>query len=544
MAGFNPDHDNIRDIYMDSNPSEKIRRSQSAIPKLIGSVGAIALVLGLLIITISDSVNVYTLGLSGLGLLLLLVFVVIDFKKVKAFLSSRETVYSTNLTIVLLALFGILVIVNSVASNHYVTFDLTKHKENTLSVQTRKILDDVSSTKRNIQITAFLRNDSPRKMPCLALLERFNHFAPTLKYSCIDYEIKKKLAIEKGIDSPCLLLESDGLSQISNDFDERNVTSALLKLLHPDQKVIGLLTGHGEFNQQGTGGRSLSQLVAYLGKENFIVKPLNIASEGNIPLEISLVVIAGPSRPFNEREITALTDFSSRGGSVAVFLEPFLNHGLDSFLGKIGIEDNDDVIIDRNENYFQEETTPVLKTYMHHAITAGFLEKQAEEGGFVGGLIVPTATSLRIMDKLPQELSVEPLALSSRMAWGETDSTIVELNPDEDNVGPVNVAVVSTTNFPMNEEAGIESVTSRCVVVGDADLLTDASLKEGSNFDFVLNSINWLVEEETMIAQRVRIDEDRKIDLEPSQIKAMKVVNLFIPLFIAAVGLFMWIRRR
>ncbi|MCD6218440.1 GldG family protein [bacterium] len=544
MVGLNPDHDNIRDIYMDSNPSEKIRQSKNAIPKLIGSVGAIALVLGLIIIAISDSVNVFTLGLSGLGLLLLLVFVAIDFKKVKAFMSSRETVYSANMTIVFLALFGILVIVNSVSSNHYVTIDLTKNSDNTLSEQTRKILKDVSSTKRNIQITAFLRNDSPRKMPCLALLERFSHFAPTLKYGCIDYEIKKKLAIEKGIDRPCLLLESDGMSQISNDFDERSVTSALLKLLHPDQKVIGLLAGHGEFKPQGTGGRSLSQLVAYLEKENFIVKPLNIASTGNIPLEISLVVIAAPNRPVNEREIAALTDFSRRGGSIALFLEPFSNHGLDSFLGKIGVEDNDDMLIDRTENYFQEETTPVLKTYMHHPITAGFLEKQMEEGGFVGGLIVPTATSFKILDKLPQELSVEPLALSSKESWGETDSTIVELNPEEDNVGPVNVAVVSTINFPMNEEDGTESVTSRCVVVGDADLLTDASLKEGSNFDFVLNSINWLVEEETMIAERVRIAEDRKIDLEPSQIKAMQVINLFIPLFIAAIGLFMWIRRR
>ena len=126
-----PDHDDIRNIYMDNNPSEKIEQSKNAIPKLIGSAGAIALVLGLLIISISDSVNIFTLGLSGVGLLLLLVFVAIDFRKVKAFLSTRETVFSTNLAIVLLALFGILLIVNSVAANHYISIDLTKNSENT-----------------------------------------------------------------------------------------------------------------------------------------------------------------------------------------------------------------------------------------------------------------------------------------------------------------------------------------------------------------------------------------------------------------------------
>ena len=365
-----------------------------------------------------------------------------------------------------------------------------------------------------------------------------------MTYSFVDYEIKKKLAIEKGIGRPCLMLESDGMSQIANDFDERNITSALLKLLHPDQKVIGLLTGHGEFNPQGSGGRSLSQLVNYLEKDNYIVKPINMALEGNIPQEISLVVIAAPNRPVNEREIAMLVDFSRRGGSIAVYLEPFANHGLDSFLAGMGIRDNDDMVIDRVDNYFQEETTPVLKAYMHHPITEGFLEKQMKEGGFVGGLIVPTATSLTILDEISQELNVEPLALSSDESWGETDSIAVELNPDEDIEGPVNVAVVGTMHFPTNEETATEAVSTRFIVVGDADFLTDASLKEGSNFDFILNSINWLAEEEMLITQRVNIAEDRRIDLEPQQIKAMQVVNLFIPVFIAAIGLFMWIKRR
>lgn len=545
MTNYNSEPENIRDIYnMEDNPSEKIKQSNSAIPKLIGSAGAIALVLGLIIISISDSVNVFTLGLSGVGLVLLLVFVAIDLKKVKGFLTMRETVYSSNMVIVLSALFGILVIVNSVAANHYVAVDLSKSGKNTLSEQTRKILTDIDSSKRKIDITVFLKSDSPMKMPILALLDNFCHFAPTMSYSFVDYEIKKKLAIEKGIDRPCLLLESDGASQIAGDFDERNVTSALLKLLHPNQKVIGLLTGHGEFTSQGSGGRSLSQLVNYLGKDNYIVKPLNMASEGNIPMEISIVLIAGPSRPLNEKEIALLQDFSQRGGSIAVYLEPFANHGLDSFLAGMGINDNKDMIIDRTENYFQEETTPVLKTYMHHPITEGFLEKQMAEGGFVGGLIVPTSTSFALLEKSPHELKVEALAISSEGAWGETDSVAVELNPAEDISGPLNVAVVGTINYPPDEETETEAISTRFIVVGDADILTDATLKEGSNFDFILNSINWLAEEETLIAQRVSIQEDSRIDLEPQQIKAIQITNAFIPLMIAGLGFFMWIRRR
>ncbi|MFH1515570.1 MAG: hypothetical protein ABIG42_08945, partial [bacterium] len=146
MTDFHQDHNNIRDVFMDKNPPEKIRQGENAIPKLIGSVGAVALVLGLIIIAVSDKTSIFTLGLSGLGLLLIVVFVAIDFKNVKSFLSMRETIYTTNLTLVLLALFGILVVINAFSANHYIAIDLTKNKDNTLSGQTRNILDDINGT--------------------------------------------------------------------------------------------------------------------------------------------------------------------------------------------------------------------------------------------------------------------------------------------------------------------------------------------------------------------------------------------------------------
>ncbi|MFH1516042.1 MAG: Gldg family protein, partial [bacterium] len=404
------------------------------------------------------------------------------------------------------------------------------------------ILDDINGTNRKIEITAFIKSNDERRFVIIALLDNYRHFAPGLNFKLVDYEIKKKLAIERGIDRSCILVESDGASQKAWEFDERNITSALLKLLHPDQKVIGTMIGHGEFNPQGSGGRSISQLVDYLEKENFVVKPIDISSSGTIPAEISLVIIVGPQRPFHEKDIAALKEFSSRGGSIALFLEPFSKHGLDNYLAELGLTDSQDMIIDKTENYFKEETTPVVKIYMDHPITAGFMAMQTAEGSYVEGIIMPTATSLKINSKASLDYTVQPLALTSEGSWGETNSQTMEYTPQKDNPGPLVVAAVGSRTYPSDEES--ESVTSHVLVVGDADFITDANLKEGSNFDFAINSLDWLAQKENLMGEHIKIAVDRRIDLEPAQMKAVQIVNFMLPMFIAGIGLFMWLKRR
>lgn len=543
MRNIDRDQEDLRDIYRNSSSSEKRKQdADRAIPKLIGSVGAIAFTLGLIIMAVSDKVNVFTLGLSAVGLLLLVVFVAMDFSHVRKFLTSRSTVYSTNLSIVILALFGILIIVNALASNHYFALDLTKNKENSLSAQTMTILEDINKSKRKIELTAFIRSDDPRRISLKMLLDRYSHITPSMTFSFVDYEIRKKLAIEKGIQQTSILIESEGTSQTIHDFDERSITAGVLKMLHPNQTVIGLLVGHGEMSAGDSGGRSLSKLVEQLEKENYIVKPVDMATSGGIPLEVSMVLVVGPSKSFNEKDIQALKEFAQRGGSFAVFVEPFANNGLNQLFDMVGIEDTQDMVIDPTENYFQDETVPVVKTYAMHPITQGFLASQAAEGGFVGGLIMPTSTSLKIKEKLPADVKTEPLAMASKESWGETSADKNEFTPNEDTQGPVTVAVIGTKTFKGSEESS--AVSSRYAVIGDADLLSDASIGEGSNFNFAMNTVNWLNEEENMMEERPQLADAWTISLEASQSKAIQIFTLLLPLSIAAFGIFMWIKRK
>ena len=536
------EHENIRKIYSSDESLEKARQADHAIPRLMGCVGTIAFVLGLMIMAISDNANIFMLGLTGLGFLLLVAFVLIDFQFVKAFLTSRTTVYSTNFLIVVGTFLGIIIIVNAVASNHYIAIDLTSEKVNSLSGQTLKILSDIKSSKREINVIVFMSKTDKRRIDVNLLLENYCHFTPTLKYSFADYEVQKKLAVDKGVDRPCILLETTETSKKVYDFDERSMTAGLLALIRPEQKMVGLVTGHGEFNVDGEGGRSISKFVSNLEKENYIVRSVDIASENGIPDETSLILIIGAGKQYNEKEIQALQDFEKKGGAIAIFLEPFATDGLSPVYASWGIENPPDMVIDPTENYFQDETVPIIKKYMYHPITSGFMDDQQALKGYAGGIVTPTATSLKIKDPPPQGVEVEPLAITSDKSWGETSAETMELNQETDIIGPLAVVAVGTRHFASEGESS--EIKSRFMVAGDADFLTDANLGEGSNFDFIFNSINWLNEDESLIEMRTPINLEHRIDLENNQAKAVQLINLFIPLLIAGLGIAKWLKRR
>jgi len=550
--------------------SDKAGKPEKAIPRLAGSVGAIAFALGLMIMAFSDQVNIFSLGLSGLGLLLMVVFIILDYQRVREFLTSRSTVYSTNMMIIVLALLGILIIVNAIAANHYVALDLTRGKDNTLSPQTRKILDEITQSKTPIAVTAFIKNDDPQRFELTMLLERFNHFAPGFKFDFADYEIKKKLAMEKEVDRPCILLESDKASKKVYNFDERAITAGILALINPVQKVIGLITGHGELSAATDDNLSISDFTANLEKENYKVKPVDLVASNGVPADVTILLIIAPEKPFNDHEIELLRQYAQRGGAFAVFLEPFAQSNLAGLLNDWGIENPPVMLIDSGDNYFQDETIPMIKNYESHQITSNFIKKQQMPGGNSEGIVMPTATSLALKQPLPGDVEVQPLASTSDKSWGETSSQVMEFDQGQDLPGPLPVAVVGIKHYgeaiaapvapnpettdeeqktaedenkpPAKEEAG--KVNSRFIVVGDSDLLTNASLKEGANFDFTMNSINWLGQDERMISERPPIAEMKKIELEPGQAKAIQIFNMLLPVLVACVGIVTWLKRR
>jgi ABC-type uncharacterized transport system involved in gliding motility auxiliary subunit len=86
---------------------------------------------------------------------------------------------------------------------------------------------------------------------------------------------------------------------------------------------------------------------------------------------------------------------------------------------------------------------------------------------------------------------------------------------------------------------------ARLVVFGDSDFASNAWLGIQGNRDLFMNSVNWLAQQENLIAIRPRDPEDRRITLTSDQQRRIFWLTVFIiPGLILFAGIQTWWRRR
>jgi hypothetical protein len=98
------------------------------------------------------------------------------------------------------------------------------------------------------------------------------------------------------------------------------------------------------------------------------------------------------------------------------------------------------------------------------------------------------------------------------------------------------------------DTAGSDEATAteaRVAVVGDSDFASNAALGTQGNRDLALNTINWLAQQENLIAIRPREPEDRRITITAMQQRNIFWLSfLIIPGAVLGSGVFTWWRRR
>jgi len=146
---------------------------------------------------------------------------------------------------------------------------------------------------------------------------------------------------------------------------------------------------------------------------------------------------------------------------------------------------------------------------------------------------------------------------TSRASWAESNfaslSTGVALDVETgDKAGPLSVAVAisaaadaGTTPPPPEPAANDPKPETRVVVFGDSDFATNAYGGVPGNTNLFANAVNWLAQQENLIAIRPREAEDRRVTMTPrQQTMAFLMSILFIPALVFAAGVFTWWRRR
>jgi ABC-type uncharacterized transport system involved in gliding motility auxiliary subunit len=155
--------------------------------------------------------------------------------------------------------------------------------------------------------------------------------------------------------------------------------------------------------------------------------------------------------------------------------------------------------------------------------------------------------------------TAQRLVETSANAWGETDLKSLATggaSPDASDIkGPVSLAAAVSgaatapappaPPSPPSPPSDDKKPEARIVAFGDSDFASNAALGVQGNRDLFLNAVNWLVQQENLIAIRPKDPEDRRITLTADQqTRIFYFTVLIVPGLVLLAGVQTWWRRR
>jgi ABC-type uncharacterized transport system involved in gliding motility auxiliary subunit len=503
-----------------------------AIP--LGVAGLAALALAAVVWLLTRELDIRTEALLGVGVVLLALSVVGRPEMFRAALTGRTARYGSNAGIVVVAFLGILVLLNFLSDRHHRRVDLTEAGEYTLSPQTIQILSQLAEP---VKVTAFFAKGDYREQDLEDLLSEYSYHTAKISYEFVDLDVQPFVAQQYEIGSyGTIVFESGGRRQDIFTVDEQEITTAILKVSRETQKVVYFLTGHGERDSGGYDEEGYSEARDYLEKDNYIVRTVNLAISNTVPVDASVLIVAAPRTALLEEESTAIRTYLESGGRALVMQEPGDEPVLSDVLAEWGVGYGDDVIIDPERALLGANPfAPVVDTFSYSEITRD-----------LPGVVIITARSVTsTVEQTEKDVSTVALVESSDSSWGETDFEALsnqEAGYDEgvDSPGPL-AMLMSVEEYGQ----GDSPIGARLVVCGDSDFAANSNLMMGGNVDLLLNSVNWLAEEEALISIRPEPPASRMLILSPGEARFLQLSSVvFLPALVLMVGAAMWWRRR
>jgi ABC-type uncharacterized transport system involved in gliding motility auxiliary subunit len=513
---------------------ENVRLILKRFSAVIAYVGLLVLLLALVSYIVSQTLDTMVQGLLIAGAALLVLYLIVESKSVRASLSGRGARYGTNAALMIVAFVGIIVMVNALADKHHYRWDLTASKQYSLSDQTINILKGL---KDPIKVTGFFATNNPNQVDSQGqlenLLKSYLLHTDKLSYQFVDPDAKPALARQYGITSyGSVVFERGTKRQTTMTIDEQSLTSTLLKTISDQVKGVYFLTGHKERNPDDGAQTGYSTVKSYLEKNNYKVGTVNFAITNTVPSDLNVLVIAAPQVPFAPQEIDTINTYLQSGGKALIMTEAGDTNSLNDVLSRWGIQARDDLIVDPSSSFFGDPTAPLVTTYTFPDVTKG-----------VSGLMTffPSTRSLTKMDNVTTTLSIQALVSSSESSWGETeykDAQQVKPDPGKDAMGPLTfgMAVSSTAN------------KARLVVFGDSDFAANgplAAVQGFGNQDLFAGAVNWLGEEEALVAISPKAPDERPLMLPPGSSRLVVFSSLILlPLVVIVAGVAVWWNRR
>jgi ABC-type uncharacterized transport system involved in gliding motility auxiliary subunit len=471
-----------------------------------GVLGAVLVLAGVGWYTITRVFDWPQRVLVGAGGILLVLYLYGYLEDLGAFARTRTARAGANTVVMTLAFIGIVVILNWLSYRYSWRWDLTREKAYTLSPQTRDILRGLD---KDIQVRAFYVGGDPLERDARDLLKEYQRTSSHIKVEFIDPDRQPGLADQYNIRiSGTTVFELGNRRETASIATEQEYTSAILKLTRGISKKIYFVEGHGERAMDDMDRAGYSGAADLMRKENYTVEKLQLPAVTAIPDDAALLVMPSPRQPLGERELSVLKTYLRNGGKLLLMVEPGLETGLNDILSEYGVKLSDGFVVetDPQATFFGDPVSLYIGGTARvgaHRITNNLIP-----------VVLAGARPLEVAEQQPQGVSVTRLLQSTPRSWIKV-SPGGQIDENQDKRGPAALAVAIfkgeeqpvASPDPGTAQASSEekkSASTRLVVVGDADFASNILLQQSGDQDFLMNSVNWLAEEEALISIRAR----------------------------------------
>jgi gliding motility-associatede transport system auxiliary component len=567
---------------------------------VVGVVVGLLLILGGASVALDRGVP-WSLPMLGLGFGLVLTLVRLNRRYRHASPSLRRTLDFSDAFLNLALLAGVLIVINVLAFR-YAAFPLDMTREGTYSLASQT-LNQLNGLDRPVTFTVIsghgplalrqrervdqllesYRAANPRWVQVASLdpyldLDRIENLSKRVPDLAQLRGGGVLIEYGEGPEAPALVVRNQEMFEpipaerfrsTSDRFEsafygEDVITSALMRLRGGKRAKVAFTSGHGEPRPDDPSGKGLSNWKARLMASGCEVIELNLGQQ-EIPADLALLIIAGPTDPFPPNEVARIREYADRDGPVLLLLGnsegrslslaspgKASRSGLDEFLKSFNLEIGRGLVIDLRLNYQGNVLFVKIPTRQAapHPISSAMDPNHNVIVKNAAPIVVRGLTGREGAASEPVNRNLVPTVIlqTSPYSWAETDLKNPRpiLDPSTDTKGPVpvGVAVARRAGPP---QPGVEAEEKPRLVLFSSAEMADNVLQEiaPSNLDLIMNAASWLrgrpdtmgISAKTHVALTLAVDDQlrSRLIMVPSATALMLII---------AVGIIVYVARR
>lgn len=414
-----------------------------------------------------------------------------------------------------------------------VSVDWTANNRHTLSETTTDLLAQLQD---EITIQAFISTDNDYREALESLFSRYQQHSDKLNVEYINPDFSPDLVRQLNIQQQGELVITRGPQKIHVfDLSEQSLTNALISVSRTKEQWLVFIEGHGERSPFGQENYNLSTWAEQLKQKGFKFQALNLVEHSQIPSNTAAIIIASPETSWLDGEIRIIQDYIANGGNLLWLADPKTHQHLSALTEQLGLEFIPGTVIDPNAQLLgiDDPTFSLINDYANHPI--------GEATSSV--TLYPKAIALE-PSSTENEWQQLSLLNSQVNTWSKATAieknTQLEFELGVDSPGPFSLAYLLTR---LNSE--LDSNEQRIAVLGDSDFISNSYIGNAANLELGIALINWLTQDDELIAIPVKTTIDNSLDLSRTQSLVIDLGFLIVaPLILFIIAFLIWRVRR